>query len=220
MRDVNIRALRSKGKPDMSAPAPFSNFNVALSLTHHTYFSPILGALVRSAVPDHLDKGPLSASDLAQLAGLDALSLTRVLRALAAFGAFQEVSPGIFANSPISDLFRKRPGGLSNAALFYSSEQFLKSAQALGHSVLTGTSATSHVFGMPVWDYMRKNPQENAVFNRALAELRGDEHQQIADAYDWTGVDTVVDVGGGVGSLLAAILERRPNMRGRAHRAA
>jgi hypothetical protein len=198
----------------MSAPTPFSSFNAALALMHHTYFSPILGTLVQCGVPDHLDKGPLKAAELAELAGMDSLSLTRVLRAISAFGAFQEVSPGTFANTPISDLFRKRPGGLSNAALFYSSEQFLKSAEALGHSAVTGESATGHVFGMSIWDYLRQNPEENEKFNRGLAELRGDEHQQVAEAYDWSGVNTVVDVGGGVGSLLAAVLERRPSLQG------
>ena len=52
------------------------------------------------------------------------------------------------------------------------------------------------------------------MFNRALADLRSDEHQRIAEAYDWSGVNTVVDVGGGAGSLLAAILETHPDKRG------
>lgn len=61
---------------------------------------------------------------------------------------------------------------------------------------------------------MRRFPAENELFNRALAELRGDEHRQIADAYDWSGVHTVVDVGGGAGSLLTAILETNKDTRG------
>src|SRR5690348_3783842 len=198
----------------MSDPSAFANFNAAMSLTNHVYFNPIIGALARSGVPDHLDKGPLPASDLAQLARMDSVSLTRALRALAAFGAFKEVSPGVFANNPVSELFRNRPGTIRNWAIHTSSDHFLKSAAALGHSVVTGKSATTHVFGESFWDYMRKHPEENETFNRGLAELRGDEHQQVADAFDWTGVSTVVDVGGGVGSLLAAILAKRPAMRG------
>jgi len=191
-----------------------SNFNAALSLLNHVYFSPVIGALVRRDVPDHLEKGPLAAAELAQLSEMDALSLTRALRALTAFGTFQEVSPGVFANNPISDLFCNRPGGLRNCALFYSSDHFLKSATALGHSVVTGKSATNYVFGESVWEHFGRHPEDNEAFNRALAELRGNEHQQIADAYDWAGVNTVVDVGGGVGSLLVAILEERPAMHG------
>lgn len=198
----------------MTGPSSFSNFNAALSLLHHVYFNPLIGTLVRCGVPDHLDQGPLPASDLARVAGMDALALTRALRALAAFGAFREVSPEVFANNPVSDLFRDRPGGLRNMALYHSSDQYQKSAAALGHSVITGKAATSHVFGKSFWEHLRQHPEEHEIFNRALAELRSDEHQQVADAYDWVDVNTVVDVGGGVGSLLAAILSRRQDLRG------
>ena len=198
----------------MPDAASFSNFNAALALLSHVYFSPIIGALVRRGVPDHLENGPLAAADLAKVSEMDALSLTRALRALSAFGAFQEVSPGVFANNPVSNLFRNRPGGLRNCALFYSSDHYLKSANALGHSVVTGKSATVQVHGESVWEYFRKHPEDNEAFNHALVEQRGNEHQQIADAYDWAGVSTVVDVGGGVGSLLVAVLEKRPEMRG------
>jgi ubiquinone/menaquinone biosynthesis C-methylase UbiE len=198
----------------MSAPASLSNFQVALSLMNHTYLNPIIGALVRHGVPDHLEGGPLAASDLAQRAQVNALALTRALRALAAFGTFAEVSAGVFANNEVSKLFRNRPGGLCNYALYNSSDHHVRSAAALGHSVVTGESATRHVFGESFWDHARRHPQENETFNRALAELRGEEHQQIADAYDWSGVHTVVDVGGGIGSLLGAIMVSRSRIRG------
>jgi hypothetical protein len=196
----------------MSAPA--SDFQVAMSLMNHTYFNPIIGALVRHGVPDHLDQGPLAATDLAQRAGVDALALTRVLRALAGFGTFKEVSPGVFANNPVSNLFRNQAGGLYNFALYNSSDHHVRSSAALGHSVVTGQSATHHVFGESFWEYARRHPEEGETFNRALAELRGEEHQQIADAYDWSAANTVVDVGGGIGSLLAAIMAKRPKIRG------
>jgi hypothetical protein len=197
----------------MSAPATVSNFQTAMSLLNHTHLNPIIGALLRHQVPDHLDDGPLAASDLAQRAGVNALAVTRALRALAAFGTFREVSPGVFANNPVSELFR-RQGGLCNYALYSSSDHHVRSAAALGHSVVTGQSATHHVFGESFWEYVRRHPEENETFNRALAELRGEEHQQIAAAYDWTGVNTVVDVGGGIGSLLAAIMVSRAKIRG------
>jgi len=198
----------------MAEGSSFSNVQTALALLHHMYFNPVIGALVRRDVPDHLDKGPLAASDLARVAGMNALSLTRALRALASFGAFQEVSPGVFANNAVSEVFRNRPGGLRNCALFCSSSHTQKTAAALSHSVVTGESATEHVFSESFWEYARRNPEESETFNRALAELRGDEHQRIADAYEWAGGGTVVDVGGGVGSLLAAVLQKRPGLRG------
>src|ERR1700739_56085 len=100
----------------MSVAASLSNFQAAMSLLNHSYLNPVIGALVRHGVPDHLDQVALAASILAQRAGVNALALTRALRALAAFGMFQEVSPGVFANSPVSNLFRNRSVGRYNFA--------------------------------------------------------------------------------------------------------
>ena len=198
--------------PD-KGPSPETFFK-ALGLLSHLFLTPVLGALIEGRVPDHLDAGPMPAAELAERAGLHPLSVTRSLRALAAFGAFQEVSTGVFANTPVSEYFRDRPGGLRNAALFWGGEHVLKSAAELGFSVKTGKSSFEHVYGESFWDRMRRLPDEYEMFNRALADLRSDEHQRIAAAYDWSGVNTVVDVGGGAGSLLAAILEMHPDKRG------
>jgi hypothetical protein len=197
----------------MREPSP-EDFRAAFGLLSHLYLTPVLVALIRGRVPDHLDVGPLPASELAERSGLHALTLTRALRALTAFGAFEEVSPGVFVNCPVSALFRDQPGTLRNAALFWGGEHLLKSAAELGHSVKTGESSFEHVYGESFWDRMNRLPNEHEMFNRALADLRSDEHQQIASAYDWTRKTTVVDVGGGAGSLLAAILEKHEGARG------
>jgi len=198
----------------MAESAGPETFFKAFGLLSHLYLAPVLNALVKGRVPDHLAAGPRPASELAAAAGLNPLTVTRSLRALAAFGAFQEVSPGVFANTPVSDFFRERPGGLRNAVLFWADEHLLKSAAELGYSVKTGLSSFEHVYGESFWDRMRRLPDENQMFNLALADMRSDEHQRIAGAYDWSGVKTVVDVGGGAGSLLAAILEKHPAKRG------
>ncbi len=100
----------------MSESSPYADAIAASNLLSHLYLTPVLVELVRGGVPDHLNHGPLHASDLAKRAGLNELSLTRALRALAACGAFQEVSPGVFANNSVSELFCDRPG--SGLALY------------------------------------------------------------------------------------------------------
>lgn len=75
----------------MSESSPYADEIAASNLLSHLYLTPVLVELVRGGVPDHLNHGPLHASDLAKRAGLNELSLTRALRALAASGAFQEV---------------------------------------------------------------------------------------------------------------------------------
>jgi hypothetical protein len=185
-----------------------------MSILSHVYFAPILGRLIRARVPDLLDGAAVQAAELASQAGLHPLSTVRALRALTAFGVFREVAPCTFANSEASSLFRDAPGGLRNYALFATSEQFLKSAAALGHSLETGRAAHDHALGQSVWEYMRDHPEDNAAFNRGLAEIRKDEQAAIAAAYDWAGVASVVDVGAGAGALLASIVAGNPGVRG------
>jgi hypothetical protein len=184
-----------------------------MAMLSHVYFAPILGRLIRARIPDLLDDEGTPGAQVAKRAGLHQLATVRVLRALTAFGLFREVAPSTFANSRASKLFCEG-GGLRNWALFATSEQFLKSAAALGHSVETGQAAHDRAMGQTVWEYMRDHPEDNAAFNKGLAEIRTDEQGAIAAAYDWTGVTTVVDVGGGAGALLAAILGNNPGVRG------
>lgn len=191
-----------------------SDFQTAMSVLSHLYLAPILGRLIRARVPDLLDGGAVQVAELASQAGLHPLSTVRVMRALTAFGVFREVAPSTFVNTEASNLFRDAPGGLRNYALFATSEQFLKSSAALGHSLETGQAAHDHALGQKVWEYMRDHPEDNAAFNRGLAEIRTDEQAAIAAAYDWTGVASVVDVGAGAGALLASIVGENPRVRG------
>ena len=198
----------------MTAPMSSSGFQAAMSILSHVYFAPILGRLIRAKVPDLLDGGAVHSAELASQAGLHPLSTVRALRALTAFGVFREVTPCTFTNSEASNLFRDVPGGLRNYALFATSEQFLKSSAALGHSLETGLAAHDHAFGQSVWEYMRDHPEDNAAFNRGLAEIRKDEQAAIAAAYPWAGVTSVVDVGAGAGALLASIVAENHGLRG------
>jgi hypothetical protein len=185
-----------------------------MSMLSHVYFAPILGRLIRARVPDLVGDGTVHSAELAVQAGLHPLSTVRALRALTAFGVFREVAPSTFVNSEASSLFRDAPGGLRNYALFATSEQFLKSSAALGYSLETGRAAHDHALGQNVWEYMRDHPDDNAAFNKGLAEIRKDEQAAIAAAYDWTGATSVVDVGAGAGSLVASIVTGNPNIRG------
>ena len=71
-----------------------------------------------------------------------------------------EISPDVFANTPVSAFFRDRAGGLRNAALFWGGEHVLKSAAELGYSVKTGKSSFEHVYAESFWDRMRRLPDD------------------------------------------------------------
>jgi hypothetical protein len=191
-----------------------SPFGTAMAMLDSVMFSPIVRKLTLCGVPDILEIGPMPAAAIAEKTGLDSLSLTRSLRALTSFGIFSEVAPGTFANNDASRLFRSQPGGLYHWTLFMTSDQVFKAAGALGHTLETGESAHDFAHGQRMWDYLREHPEDNEHFNFGLGEIRKDEQEHLAKAYDWSTVRSVVDVGGGAGHLLAASLQQNPAMRG------
>jgi hypothetical protein len=180
----------------------------------HLQVNRTIGTLVRHRVPDLLEHGPVAAATLAERAGLHSLSAVRALRVLAGHGLFREMEPGVFENTAASDLLRDRPGGLRNFVLSFTADHVWRQFGAADHSLLTGESAFEHVHGASFWEFVRAHPEEQAIFNAMLSELRGGQHVAIAAAYDWSEVTTVVDVGGGNGSLLAAILETDDRLQG------
>jgi hypothetical protein len=180
----------------------------------HVRCNRVLGTIVVHGVPDLLDDGPKAAAELGRLTGLHPLSLERSLRLLAGFGLFVELEPGVFANNEASELLRDRPGGLRNWTLYAASRYIWDAWGAVDHALRTGEPAFVEAHGASLWGYLRAHPDDAAVFNAMFAEVWAGAHEAIAAGYDWSGVETVVDVGGGNGSLLATILETNGHLRG------
>jgi hypothetical protein len=181
---------------------------------YHVTCNRVLGTLVRQGVPDILDAGPLDAGELARRANLHRLSLTRGMRLLSSFGIFRELEPGVFVHSDASLFLRDRPGGFRNWTLYATSDFYWRSLGDVSHALRSGESAFEHAYGTSFWDYLQHSPEEHEIFNAMFAELRGSEQEAIVDAYDWADSRALVDVGGGNGSLLAAILARDERLRG------
>jgi len=180
----------------------------------HIIGNPALGIMVRHRVADLVGEASLPADEIAARTGLHPLALTRTLRFLAGLGIFWEVEPGRFMNTPASNLLRDRPGGLRNYVFTLTSEAHIGAFANLAHGIRSGESPFAQVNRATYWEYLNARPEENRAFDAMFAELRGGEHEAIANAFDWSNVGTVVDVGGGSGSLLATILEKEPHLGG------
>lgn len=152
-------------------------------------------------IPDLVADGPRTVADLARETNVDADSLYRVLRLLASSGMFTEVADGVFGKTPLSETFRVF-GTLQHAAL------------RLPQAVETGRTGVELATGMGLFERLDAHPDEGALFNRLLAFLTGGECDAVVAATDWTGAATVVDIGGGTGTLLSAILARNPSIWG------
>ena len=157
-------------------------------------------------VADALADGPRPVADLARHVGADPDTLHRLLRALATDGVFAENDGGSFRNTPASELLRTGWGEFAHlfGGVFYRTVERL---DASGEPVFPA------VFGSDFWSWLAEHPDERASFDSAMEQGNERRVDRLA-ALTWRGDETVVDVGGGNGSLLLGLLSRQPGLRG------
>ncbi len=165
-------------------------------------------------IPDLMSGGERTIDDLAAATGSHAGALSRIMRLLSAEGVFSEVSPGRFAVTDVGDALRSdKPTGPRNFLRMINSEAYLAFGR-LRDSVRTGQPVFEAAFGKPRFDWLADHPEEAALFQQAMVSLGAGANQAVAEAYDFGRHSHVVDVGGGHGQLLSAILARHPNLTG------
>jgi len=164
-------------------------------------------------LPDRVAAGPKDAAELAAATGMHASSLKRALRGLVAWGFFTEDAEGRFAATPVSDMFRSDRPGLRSTTLMLRTEGYRTWGELL-YVLKTGQPAFEHIHGKSRWEKLAEDPEDSARFNAAMVELTTRVAQAFVAAYDFTGMDTVVDVAGGNGALLAAVLQSNAEMDG------
>jgi O-methyltransferase domain len=179
------------------------------------FVSRALYAAVALDVPGGLAGGPKRPDELAAALGAHAPSLYRILRALAGHGIFSEDPAGRFSNTALSDLLRDGvPGSLRDLVLLFGHETSWRSWEAIVHTVRTGEAGFEHMYGEKFFDYLPKHPEAAGMFDRAMATASGTTNAVVVEAYDFSGLRTLVDVAGGVGAALCSILQAAPRLRG------
>lgn len=164
---------------------------------------------------DLLAVGPRSVEQLAAAAGAEAQALHRLLRALASLGIFAEDPAGEFVLTPQAELLRSDvQGSLRDAALLYGEDWLWQAYGNMTHSVRTGAPAFTKTHGQPFYGYLHAHPRAAVRFNAAMTGFSSHETAAILEAYDFSNARTVVDIGGGHGALLAALLRAHPQMSG------
>jgi len=167
-----------------------------------------LALAVELGVADALADGPRPVAELASETGADADSLHRLLRALASDGVFAEEQPGVFRNTDASELLR-RDGGWHDFAHLFGGVWYRAAAELDA----SGRSTFEEHFGRDFWAWLAAHPEERRAFDRAMAEGAERLVERLAPVA-WRGDETVVDVGGGNGSVLAGLLRLQPGLRG------
>jgi hypothetical protein len=166
-------------------------------------------------VADTLASGPLPVNDLASKVGTDPDALRRLLRVLISKGIFAQRDDGAYELTPLADLLRSdAPVSMAAMARFVGSRQHREHWSLLTEAIKTGTSVVPALRGKSFFDYLGDDPEFAQTFNDAMTSLSGVWFGPLVEAYDFTRYSTIVDVGGGHGRLLAAILASAPNTQG------
>lgn len=166
-------------------------------------------------IADLLTHGAKSGDELAIATCADRQSLCRLLRALASIGVFGEDQNGCFSLTALGETLRSDvPDSIRDRVIYCGSEEMWTVWGNLLYSVKTGRSAFEHVYAAPFYEYLDRHPTIGAPFNRYMTKTSEQHIDAILESYDFSSLHTVVDVGGGHGGTLAAILAAYPTLRG------
>jgi O-methyltransferase domain/Dimerisation domain len=186
-----------------------------LQLLNGAHVAGAVSCLAQLGIPDLVEAGPKSAEELASQIGAKPRALYRLMRATASVGVLSEGPDGKFSETPMSAVLRRNANpSLRALAIMGGRDWHGRGWSRLDYCVKTGKQALDQIYGMHVFEFMKQNPEEAQIFNDAMTALSMIDSPAVAEAYNFEGLRSIVDVGGGHGLLLATILKRNPHMRG------
>ena len=164
---------------------------------------------------DLLRSGARHVDELARTTGTHGPSLYRLLRMLAGEGVYHEVHDGEFVLTPLGETLRSdSPDSVRDRALYLAAPEVWAAWGHFRHSILTGHAAFADLYGTSFYAHMAGHPQVGVPFNRWMTHSSELDNAAIVASYDFAPFRTVVDIGGGQGATLAAILHTHPALRG------
>lgn len=195
---------------DLSKPTPKEFlFNV----TGQVLLARALAIVTDLGVADIVADGAKSMEALVEATGCDRDSLYRMLRMLAGHGVFAEDKQRRFELTPRAELLRAdHPDSLREMFLLGWQDIQWNTYFALPEAVLTGENAFENTYGQRFFDYLAGHPELNALFDRRMSVVSQAENTEVVRAYAFDEHASVIDIGGGQGGLLAAIVDRHPDI--------
>ena len=181
----------------------------------YTFISNAIMVAARLGIADLLKDGPKRSEELAQAVQAHPQSLYRLLRALTNVGVFAQEKDGRFKLTPISKYLQTdTPGSMRSLVVMGSQEWHYESWGHLLTSVKSGKAPFEVLYGMNLFQYFEQNPEAAEIFNCAMTGVSAQSTAAVAATYDFSRVTTIVDVGGGLGTLVATLLKQYPQMHG------
>ncbi len=186
-----------------------------LRLVSGYQLSQALHVAARLDIGDRLAGGSRSSDELAAATDTDSDALYRLLRALAAAGVLHERDGRRFELTELGEGLRSDvSGSVHGWALMIGRPLHWNTWSSLVESIRTGENTFRLVHGTDVWSYRSQRPEELAIFDGAMTSMTGVADAAVLDAYDFGRFGEIVDVAGGRGALLAAILTTHDDVRG------
>jgi SAM-dependent methyltransferase len=199
----------------MQAANSVSHFVAVFEMVLAQWNAASICAAAKFGIADQLESGPKTTKEMASLLNLHEDSLYRVLRALAGIGIFHEGENRTFSQTPLSEVLRTnaRPSLRYAAAAMLDHWQY-RSIQGICATVENGRTGAANVLGAELFEYLAAHTEEAVSFNRCMTDLSSGEAPAVVATYDFSNFELIVDVAGGAGGLLAAILTSAPKLRG------
>ena len=178
------------------------------------WVSKALGVACELNLADIIGDGEMSVEELARQAGANADALYRLMRFLAGEGVFKETSSRVFANTPMSKAMMDNEVTIKQMIMQHLSDVNFRLIKGLDKSVKTGKNIAFEELGTDVFNYLKKHPERNELYNKAMSNTSLMLGAAILSACHFDGIKTLVDVGGGEGTLLFQILRKYRDMEG------
>jgi hypothetical protein len=163
-------------------------------------------------IADAITEQERSTKEIANATGTNEFALARLLRYLNQRGVFHAVTPDTYIHNELSTLL-KSSHPLSTIVRFIGDPVLWGAWGGIAYSLQTGAPSFEKAHAMSLWEYMQQHPEYDAVFNHAMAGLSL-QAEQLIDSYDFSPFGTIVDIGGGNGTLLQTLLLRFPSSKG------
>ena len=186
-----------------------------LQLLNGVYVAGAVSCLAQLGIPDLIEAAPRSAEELANQIGAHPQALYRLMRATASVGVLSEGPDGKFSQTPMSKVLRKdATPSLRALAIMGGRDWHGRGWSHLDYCVRTGKQALDQIYGENVFEFLKQRPAEAQIFNDAMTDLSMIDGPAVAEAYNFQGIRSIVDIAGGHGLLLATILQKNPHLQG------
>lgn len=209
----------SQSNPVFDTPAQSSEksspVQTMLGFITASWITRVVTETAELGLADFVKTGPKTGGQLARETKCHAPSLLRLLRVVTALGIFREDEKGQFHATALSAILETdSPVSLRHFARMIGAGEHYEAWGNLIHAVMTGETAFDNRFQTDVWGYYRNNPKRERIFQSGLMNITEVFDPPILSAYDFSGLGTIVDVAGGHGALLSAILRSNPHAKG------